>query len=92
MPTVAPQAPIARLRSRGSVKTFVMIDIATGLSIEPPTPCKARAAISQPSVGATLQASEPAANTNRPVWNVRRRPSRSPVEPASINRLASTIV
>ncbi len=92
MPTVAPHAPIARPRSRGSVKTLVMIDIATGFSIEPPTPCTARAAISQPSVGARLHASDAAANTQRPVWNVRLRPSRSPVEPASIRKLAITIV
>ena len=43
MPTTPPQTPIARARSRGSVKTFVMIDIATGLSIDPPTACLARA-------------------------------------------------
>ena len=92
MPTVAPQAPIARARSRGSVKTLVMIDIATGFSIEPPTPCTARAAISQPSVGARLHASEPAANNESPAWKTRFRPSRSAVEPASIRRLASTIV
>ena len=35
-PNTAPQAPMARARSRGSSKTLRMIDIATGLSIEPP--------------------------------------------------------
>ena len=38
IPTTPPQTPIACARSRGSVKTLRMIDIATGLSIEPPTP------------------------------------------------------
>jgi hypothetical protein len=36
-PTTPPQTPMARARSRGSVNVFVMIDIATGLSIDPPT-------------------------------------------------------
>ena len=66
MPTTAPHTPIARARSRGSVNTLVMIDIATGLSIEPPIPCSARAAISQPSVGARLHSSEPADEQQQP--------------------------
>ena len=37
IPNTAPQTPTACARSRGSVKVLVMIDIATGLSIEPPT-------------------------------------------------------
>src|SRR6478609_9503080 len=36
-PNTPPQAPIARARSAGSVNVLVMMDIATGLSIEPPT-------------------------------------------------------
>ena len=74
MPTTAPHAPIARARSRGSVKTFVMIDMATGLSIEPPTAWSARAAINHLRLGARLHSSEPAANSSRPAWKVRRRP------------------
>ena len=35
-PTTAPQIPTAWARSRGMVKVFVMIDMATGFSIEPP--------------------------------------------------------
>ena len=35
---------------------------------------------------------EPSENTTSPVWNVRLRPTRSPVEPASMSRLASTRV
>jgi hypothetical protein len=35
-PKAAPQAPIACARSRGSSNTLRMIDIATGLSIDPP--------------------------------------------------------
>ena len=92
MPTTPPHTPIARARSRGSVKVFVMMDIATGLSIEPPTACSPRKAISQPSDGARLHNSEPSTNTASPIRNTRRRPSRSAVEPASISRLASTTV
>ena len=39
IPTTAPHTPIAWARSRGSSKVLRMIDIATGLSIEPPTAC-----------------------------------------------------
>ena len=35
-PMTAPQTPIACARSLGSVNVLVMIDMATGLSIEPP--------------------------------------------------------
>ena len=92
MPTTPPQTPIARARSAGLVKVFVMMDMATGLSIEPPTACIIRNSTSQPSPGARLQSSEPSVNVARPVWKVRRRPTRSAVEPDSIRRLASTRV
>jgi hypothetical protein len=36
-PNTPPYTPMARARSPGSVKVLVMIDIATGLSIDPPT-------------------------------------------------------
>ena len=54
-PTTPPQTPMARARSRGSVNVFVMIDIATGFSIDPPIAWTVRNATSQPSDGATLQ-------------------------------------
>ena len=92
IPTTPPQMPMAWARSRGSVKTFVMIDIATGLSMLPPTAWTIRNAISQPRPGARLHSNDPSVKTTRPVWNVRRRPIRSPVEPESSNRLASTNV
>jgi hypothetical protein len=69
-----------------------MIDMATGLSMEPPTACTARNVISHPVLGARLHSSEPMPKTESPTWNVRRRPNRSPVEPPSISRLASTRV
>ena len=81
-----------RRPSRGSVNTLVMIDMATGLSIDPPTAWIILAAISQPRVGATLHSSEPRTNMSSPAWNVRRLPKRSAVEPASSSRLAITTV
>ncbi len=89
-PTTPPQIPIALARSVRSVKVFVMIDIATGLSIEPPTACTIRKATSAPRLGARLHSREPRVNSARPAWKVRRRPTRSAVDPASISRLAIT--
>src|SRR5690242_12068701 len=84
--------PIARARSAGSTNTLRMIDIATGLSIEPPIAWSTRAAIRAAGVGATAHSSEPSENTSRPTWNTRFRPTRSAVEPASMSRLARTRV
>ena len=90
MPLTPPHTPIARARSRGSVNVFVMIDTATGLSIEPPTACNMRKAISHPRLGASPHNSELTVKMARPVWNMRRRPYRSAVAPESISSPAST--
>ena len=92
IPKTDPQAPIACARSRGSVKVLVMIESATGVSIEAPTACRARKATSRPTLGARLQSPEAAANMPRPRTKVRRRPKRSPTEPEKISMLASTTV
>ncbi len=89
-PTTPLQAPMARARSFGSVKVLVMIDSATGFSIDPPTAWIIRKAINQPSPGAMLHSSEPATNTASPTWNTCRRPSRSAVDPDSNSNEAST--
>ena len=92
-PATPPHQPIARARSLGSVKTLVTIDIATGFSMLPPIACTMRKAISQPSPGATLQRQRAEREAQRGrAWKVRRRPIRSPVEPASISRQAITSV
>jgi hypothetical protein len=91
-PTTPPQTPIARARSRGSVNVLVMMDMATGLSMEPPTAWTIRKTISQPRLGATLHSREPTVNRASPAWKVRRRPTRSAVDPDRISRLASTNV
>src|SRR3546814_9403223 len=61
--------PIARARSFGSGKVWTTIDIATGVSIEPPSACTMRAAISQPMSDETLHSSEPNVNSAMPIWN-----------------------
>ena len=91
-PTTAPQIPTAWARSRGMVKVFVMIDIATGFSIDPPIAWIMRKTMRVSRLGARLQSSEPAAKVNSPMTKVRRRPKRSAVEPEIISRLASTSV
>ena len=92
MPIMPPHTPIACARSRGSVKTLRMIDIATGLSIEPPIACSARAAMSSPRLGASAHSSEPIENSVSPIWKTRRRPMRSAVDPDSISSVAITSV
>ena len=89
-PYAPPQTPIARARSALSVNVLVMMDIATGLSMDPPMACSMRNAISQPRPGARLHSAEPAVKVARPIWKTRRRPTRSAVAPDSISRLAST--
>ena len=91
-PTTAAQTPMAWARSRGMVKVLVMIDMATGLSIDPPTAWTMRKTMSSVRLGAKLHRSEPAEKVSSPMTKVRRRPSRSAVEPESMSRLASTRV
>ena len=50
-PTTAPHTPTAWARSRGSVKVLVMIDMATGLSIDPPTAWTMRKTMSSVQAG-----------------------------------------
>ncbi len=58
-PDIEPNTPMALARSAGSGNVVATIAIATGLSIVPPTACSARAAISQPMLGARPHSSEP---------------------------------
>jgi hypothetical protein len=91
-PKAAPQIPTARARSLGSRNVLTMIDIATGLSIEPPIACNARDATSTRAFGATLQSNEPILKATSPTWNVLRRPKRSAIAPARSRKLATTMV
>ena len=87
-PTTAPHTPTARARSRGTVNVLVMIDIATGFSIDPPRPWTTRANTRNPMLGATLQSNDPRPKTTRPIWKTRRRPNLSAVAPESSRKLA----
>ena len=91
-PNMLIQIPIAQARSARSLKTLEMIETATGLSIDPPIACSTRNATSQPRSGATEHSAELTVNTVNPTWKTRRRPNRSAVAPASMTRLARTIV
>src|SRR5215211_398550 len=92
IPTTPAHTPIACARSWASSNTLRMIDIATGLSIDPPIAWSTRAATSAPRLGASAHSSEARENTARPTWNTRLRPMRSAVDPASISSEASTSV
>ncbi len=75
--------PLSRVGERGGDDRH-----RHGLSIVPPAACSARAAISQPILGARPHISEPRPKTARPTWKTRRRPTRSSVDPASTRKLA----
>jgi hypothetical protein len=90
IPIADPHMPTALARSRRSVNTLTMIDIATGLSIEPPTACRPRKAISHPTPGARPHRRELRENSDSPSWKIRLRPKRSAIEPDSISRQAMT--
>lgn len=77
---------------RGSVKVLVMMDIATGFSMDPPTAWSMRKTTRKARLGAKLQSKDAVANNVSPIMKVRRRPSRSAVEPESMSRLANTRV
>ena len=49
-----------------------------GVTIAPPTPCAARAAISAPAEGASAAAADEAVKMKSPTASIRRRPKRSP--------------
>ena len=66
----------------------MMMDIATGFSIEPPTACTMRKMMSVFVSGATLHSNEPAVKMTSPVMKTRLRPIRSPIDADSMSRLA----
>ena len=82
-PPTAPHAPSARLRSRPSRNVVTRMDSAAGVIMAAPRPCSARAPISDASLHAKPQSSEPTENTTRPSMKMRRRPRRSAERPPS---------
>ena len=91
-PNTPSQTPIARARSARPVKVLVMMPRAAGLSIEPPTPCRIRKPIRQPSVGARLHSHEPRVKSDSPTWKIVRRPIRSAIAPENMSRAARAMV
>ena len=65
-PPTAPQAPRAMLRSRPSLKVATRIESAAGVIVAAPRPWSARNAISDASLHASPQRSEPSVKTQRP--------------------------
>ena len=66
-------APMAAIRSSSANEACRMARLP-GVSSAPPTPCRARAAISTSTVGATPHSSDAAANQTMPMTNTFRRP------------------
>ena len=66
-------APIAAIRSSWANDACKMARLP-GVSSAPPTPCRARAAISTPAFGASPHSSEASANQTVPATNIFRRP------------------
>jgi hypothetical protein len=81
MPPVAPQAPIALLRSAPSGKVPIRIDKAAGVIAAAPTPCTARAVINAAAEDASPQPSDATLNSPTPTSSIRLRPMRSATRP-----------
>ena len=92
MPETPAQIPMARARSLGSWNTVVSTESVAGKMHAPPSPMRARAAISWPGVEASDASAEQTPNHATPNSRMRRRPNRSPMAPAVSRRHAKTMV
>ena len=77
IPLIPDQTPRAMPRRWGGNASASKVRVS-GVTIAPPTPWSARAAISSPVVGARAAAAEDAVNSAIPAMNIRLRPKRSP--------------
>ena len=80
IPVQAVQVPTACPRA-GPSKVAATIASEPGTSSAPAIPCRARAATSSWTLGATAQRTEQAPKAIRPMTKTRRRPNWSPSEP-----------
>ena len=87
----APKIPIAQPRRCGGTAAFSTAS-ASGMIMAAPAPWTVRAAISQPTPGATAQPAEATVNSASPTANTRRRPNRSPMADAVISSTAKVSV
>ncbi len=76
-PAIPDQAPSATPR-RSAGKAAERSVSVSGVTIAPPMPCTARAAISASIEGASAAAADAAVKMASPMMNMRRRPKRSP--------------
>ncbi len=76
-PETAPQSPSAIPRRSIGTASLRIVSVS-GVTIAPPTPCRARAAISQSIDGESAAAADPSVKMPRPARNTRLRPRRSP--------------
>ncbi len=76
-PLTPPQMPSAMPRRAGGTAAERIVRVS-GVTIAPPTPCRALAATSASMPGASAAAAEPTVKIARPTRNIRLRPNRSP--------------
>ncbi|CAM5260716.1 hypothetical protein SCYAM73S_05022 [Streptomyces cyaneofuscatus] len=87
---MAPQIPMARLRSRGSWKRLRIRARVDGIRVAPATPSSARATIIISGVVAYALSTETPPNATAPISSSFLRPMRSPREPIETRRPAMT--
>ncbi|RKT82171.1 hypothetical protein SAMN05421805_11186 [Saccharopolyspora antimicrobica] len=86
----AAHTPSAVARSRGSVNRERIIDSVVGMIIAPPTPSRARTAITAPAVSAASTSSDAPPKTANPLSSSFLRPHRSASLLIGISSPAST--
>ncbi|MDF9812180.1 hypothetical protein M2266_001411 [Streptomyces sp. SPB162] len=86
----APHTPIAKLRSRGSVKRLRISARVDGIKVAPATPIRARAMISVSGVCAYAASTDSPPNAAEPMSSSFLRPTRSPRLPIETSRPAMT--
>jgi hypothetical protein len=86
----ADQTATAVARRRGSGNAVLISENVEGMSVAPPRPSRARAAIRAPEVGANAASTEATPNAAAPHISSRRRPMRSPSVPMVTSSPAST--
>jgi len=90
-PLIPPQAPSATPRFSTGTAALRIVSVS-GVTIAPPIPCAARAAISASTDGASAAAAEASVKMPRPMTNSRRRPKRSPSAAPVRSRTANVSV
>ena len=92
MPATPDQMPIAMARSRGTVKTLVMIESVAGMISAAPSPITARAPTSWLTPPEKAAAPDATPKITRPMVSAPLRPNRSPSAPKVRRKPANTSV